>query len=121
MKAITEGTVISITLTITIAGAFAGGAFWLSAVYSQVEATSASVEKMESKLDTLAELAARQATAIEVIRTEVGNLKSPVMRTSVDVKKVKQAVQVAQVPYKPRFEVCSPFNGVPYSMNEYGQ
>jgi outer membrane murein-binding lipoprotein Lpp len=109
MKTITENTLIPISLVITVAG----GASWLAAIKAKVDETTTSVLKMESKIDTLAQM----RTDIEVIKTKVERMEQPIRNASVDASMIKRTLQFTGPIVPARFMSC-PYNPALFTMSE---
>ena len=115
MTKISKGSTIKIGLAITLAGAL-----WNQAgVSKQVDFNAAAIMKMDAKLDQIGS----KLGAIDVIRSQLDDLRKPIINTQFNVKRVmrRKFERTASGPVSLRSrDVGGACTIGPYSMNEYG-
>lgn len=114
MRELSEKTPIALGLVFSIAG----GAFWLSALHSDVQSLKGDVTEMRMDLKVLAGM----RTDIEVIKTKVEGIEKPVFHTHEDVKHIRNSFAKFEGPLElRRRDVCERYNPGQFSMMEKGR
>lgn len=112
MNKVSEKTFIPIGLAVLTIG---GGAFWLSALFSQVQFMKDDMTEMRADIRVLAGM----KTDIEVIKSKVEHMESPVFHTRYDVKRVKQVIEAQNAgPLNQPSSALRMYNHGPFSMKE---
>lgn len=114
MTKITEKSVVSIGLLITLLGV----AFQYSADHKQIQFNSAAIAKIDANLAAIVEM----KTDIAVIKSRVEKMDGRSKWTRNAVKSVRNSIQQFAGPLAMRKrDVCQSFNPGPYSMMDRGR